>query len=88
MGVITMGVVVASTTRPRRVSCARSWPGRLVHASILFWVRRLLCMGVTVGVGVAIAVFVVVVSTTGPRRVSCARSWPGRLVHASILVWV
>ena len=53
---ITMDVVVAATTRPRRVSCARSWPGRLVHASILFWLRRLLCMDVTVGVGVMMAV--------------------------------
>ena len=44
--------MMTGTTRPRRVSCARSWPGRLVHVGSLFWVRRHLCMDVTVSMDV------------------------------------
>ena len=78
--------MMTATTRPRRVSCARSWPGRLVPVSRLFWVRRHLCMDVTVSMGVMKTVLLLQNRLLNMVLLVCGCMYFGVLVNMDVVV--
>ena len=78
--------MMTATTRPRRVSCARSWPGRLVHVSSLYWVRRRLCMDATVNMDVMRTVLLLHNRLLNMVLLVCGCMYFGVMVNMDVVV--